>query len=67
MDVSGESQIDVISNVFKQRLHLDGMPVDAEVEKHGECCSHLSFQLHFKLVRFIGRRFRFWLIALTIH
>lgn len=35
MDVSGESQIDVISNVFKQRLHLDGTPIDAEAERHG--------------------------------
>jgi len=35
MDVSGESQIDVISNIFKQRLHLDGTPIDAEEEKHG--------------------------------
>ncbi|KAF6021499.1 ERGIC3 [Bugula neritina] len=34
MDVSGESQIDVISNIFKQRLHLDGTPIDAEEEKH---------------------------------
>lgn len=36
MDVSGESQIDVISNIFKQRLHLDGTLIDAEAEKHGE-------------------------------
>ncbi|XP_067935391.1 endoplasmic reticulum-Golgi intermediate compartment protein 3-like isoform X2 [Watersipora subatra] len=34
MDVSGESQIDVISNLFKQRLHLNGSSIDAEAEKH---------------------------------
>ena len=36
MDVSGESQIDVISNVMKQRLDLSGKPIDAEAERHGE-------------------------------
>lgn len=36
MDVSGESQIDVISNIFKERLHIDGTPIDAEHEKHGK-------------------------------
>lgn len=35
MDVSGESQIDVISNVMKQRLDLSGNPIDAKAEKHG--------------------------------
>lgn len=35
MDVSGESQIDVISNIYKQRLDTQGAPVKAEAEKHG--------------------------------
>ena len=33
MDVSGEQQIDVDHNVFKQRLKLDGSPFPAEPEK----------------------------------
>ena len=33
MDVSGEQQIDVDHNVFKQRLRLDGSPFPAEPEK----------------------------------
>lgn len=39
MDVSGESQIDVISNILKQRLHLDGTLIDAEAELHGNITS----------------------------
>ena len=42
MDVSGESQIDVISNVFKERLTLDGTPIDAEHEKHGKLTATLE-------------------------
>ena len=42
MDVSGESQIDVISNVFKERLTLDGTPIDAEHEKHGKLAATLG-------------------------
>jgi len=34
MDVSGENQIDVDHNLFKQRLTLDGVAVPDEPEKH---------------------------------
>ena len=34
MDVSGEQQIDVDHDIFKQRLNKDGKPVDDEPEKH---------------------------------
>ncbi len=33
MDVSGEQQIDVDHNIFKQRLKLDGTPFPFEPEK----------------------------------
>ena len=33
MDVSGEQQIDVDHNVFKQRLQLDGTPFPEKPEK----------------------------------
>ena len=35
MDVSGEAQLDVISNVFKQRLNLDGSVHEEQAERHG--------------------------------
>lgn len=35
MDVSGESQIDVISNIYKQRLDVNGNPMAAEAEIQG--------------------------------
>jgi len=34
MDVSGENQIDVDHNLFKQRLTLSGELVEDEPEKH---------------------------------
>lgn len=34
MDVSGENQIDVDHNLFKQRLTLTGESVEDEPEKH---------------------------------
>ena len=33
MDVSGESQLDVEHNLFKQRLTPDGRPITAETER----------------------------------
>ena len=34
MDVSGEHQLDVLHSVFKQRLGLDGEPIEETVEKY---------------------------------
>ena len=36
MDVSGETQIDVDANLFKQRLDLEGNPIDEEPEVHSK-------------------------------
>ena len=35
MDVSGEQQLDVEANLFKERLDIEGNPVTAEPEKQG--------------------------------
>ena len=34
MDVSGEHQLDVLHSVFKQRLGLDGVPIEDEPEQY---------------------------------
>ena len=35
MDVSGEQQLDVEANLFKERLDIEGNPVTAKPEKQG--------------------------------
>lgn len=34
MDVSGEHQLDVLHSVFKQRLGLDGFPIEEVAEQY---------------------------------
>ena len=34
MDVSGEHQLDVLHSVFKQRLGLDGLPIEEVAEQY---------------------------------
>ena len=34
MDVSGEHQLDVLHSVFKQRLGLDGQPIEDSTEQY---------------------------------
>ena len=34
MDVSGEHQLDILHSVFKQRLSLDGSPIEEEPEQY---------------------------------
>ena len=39
MDVSGEQQIDIDANLFKERLNLEGTPINPDSpEKHGKYC-----------------------------
>ena len=40
MDVSGEQQLDIDANLFKERLNLDGSPINpGSPEKHGNFSS----------------------------
>lgn len=34
MDVSGEHQLDILHSVYKQRLTLDGAPIEEEPEQY---------------------------------
>ena len=40
MDVSGENQIDVDHDLFKQRLSLSGERIEDEPEKEGKSYNH---------------------------
>ncbi|ELU16969.1 hypothetical protein CAPTEDRAFT_192533 [Capitella teleta] len=55
MDVSGEQQIDVLHDIFKQRLDLDGIEVKAEPSKEGQ--SSESCALNHALSSFLFSRF----------